>query len=355
MVNFRDVSEVERWLELRPKDVVVVLAARTALRVAPLMVKALSLHAGNPEVRGSIVLPWFYAIATPWGATADLSEISAYRGARAADKVVGSILSHERDNRAAYAAADIASAAARAAARAAAALDATAAIAAAYTADAVADATYAAAAAGGADVVVFEALSADATALELGVASEELAIRKLWPGRRPQWAGDNWSRLKKALRAFPKEENWSVWEEWYEARLRGGGINHELESDRLDIASGFWERGPQATNTRIARLLEETQKESESPRQEVDLFISYSEAESSYAKWVSALLINAGFTVFPSLPDDPAGDDIRSIRYGPIVASRMIALLSPAYVRSDECQRQWKTAFESDRVKLSAS
>ena len=45
-----------------------------------------------------------------------------------------------------------------------------------------------------------------------------LCERALWPIAIPVWAGREWADLKDGL---PDVEHWSVWTDWYEARLKG--------------------------------------------------------------------------------------------------------------------------------------
>ena len=50
-------------------------------------------------------------------------------------------------------------------------------------------------------------------------------------------------------------DNWEVWTEWYEARLRGEGGIEELEVARLLLPEGVWQRGPAAVNAQIRKLI----------------------------------------------------------------------------------------------------
>lgn len=263
MVEFRSQAEVQKWLANQPKEVAGVLAVRCALRVAPLMALAISRETRKQNVRAAaIVLPWFRGLAAPWvaavgpthGAEAMVSTSFAASASAAAAAAAGAAAAARARAAAArapaYAAADAYASAAAAAADAA--------YAAAYAAEARARAAASAyaAARGVADADIFFSLSADANALENGVAPEKLALRELWPARRPNWSSNHWRRLKRALDGFPEDENWWVWRDWYEARLEGGPVDRDLETQRVLIADELWQQGPKVANAEIARLIE---------------------------------------------------------------------------------------------------
>ena len=134
--------------------------------------------------------------------------------------------------------------------------------AAAYVQNAAAAAFAVAAAAGtasGFNETIWSAVSADATALEspqpMGLRPVDLAIQALWPIGIPELAHNNWSVLKKML--VDAGENWGVWTDWYEERLRGGPADETLELARVMIAEQIWAQGPRVANLHIRRLIEE--------------------------------------------------------------------------------------------------
>jgi hypothetical protein len=256
-IDFSDRSEVRRWLSNKPREVVVVFAARAALRSAPLLAGALELRSGGAaRVGQDIVQPVFRAVATSW--------------------VAGQYPTHGAGKRA-YAAADAAFAAAAAAADAAAAGATTAyadaayisarstarsaasAASAAYTAStAYADA--AAIAAGyAAEATTFDAIAAadadDGRSVDKGASASVLATRPLWLIHTPPWASDAWQRLEAAL--LKENQDWQVWTDWYRARLAGKCANESLEVARVLIADEVWKQGPRAVNVEIARLIAE--------------------------------------------------------------------------------------------------
>ena len=67
-----------------------------------------------------------------------------------------------------------------------------------------------------------------------------------------------WAELKDVL--LPFDQNWQVWMDWYEDRLRGTDhpnsrpLIEALELERVLIADEDWEQGPQHVNAMIAAL-----------------------------------------------------------------------------------------------------
>lgn len=106
---------------------------------------------------------------------------------------------------------------------------------------------------------IWAAVSADVTALEgrerFKTQSTDLVISELWPPGPPQWATDNWLKLKQTL--LRTGDNWEVWTDWYEARLNGGPANEALELARVQIAEEIWDKGPKVVNAHIKKLIEQ--------------------------------------------------------------------------------------------------
>ncbi len=258
LVEIKNREDLGRWLENRPREDAVAIAARAALRVLPLLVTALDKDA--EKHRTAIVLPIFRAAAAPWVAAVGPTKGAEVRGAAAAAAAAargargavayaaGADTAYSTATNAAAAAAENADAAIKNAAAAACAAAARAARAATYAYLAVdaRDAAYTAA---------WSAVSADATALEQGQSLERLAARRLWPEGPSRWAADAWARLKGHLREA--DEDWEVWTAWYEERLYGRLFNKALEEARVLIPGEIWEQGPKVVNAEIARLIEE--------------------------------------------------------------------------------------------------
>ena len=70
----------------------------------------------------------------------------------------------------------------------------------------------------------------------------------LWAGDRPQWAARAWADLKICL---PEDQDWDVWIDWYEERLRGGSRGKEYEFVFANVPQEEWDRGPAAANAWI--------------------------------------------------------------------------------------------------------
>jgi len=262
MVEITDRESLKAWLETRPRADAVLIAARAALRVLPLVVRALDNDAERR--RRTVVLPTFRAAAVagfagtwPEQATADVR-----RAARAAADAAASAA------RAAYAAIQ---ADADAAVRAAYAARAVQAVRAARAARAAADAAYAAAYAAAAATgtyaayadAVYAAIQADAAALEDGADHADVAARPLWPRGTPDWAQADWHDLSDRLAAADRDsgEGWQVWIDWYRARLQGVPVDHLRDPATMPrqraivlIDDDIWDQGPVTVNAEIARL-----------------------------------------------------------------------------------------------------
>lgn len=256
MVEFTNRENLERWLEGKPREWAVVIAARAALRVAPMLATALGMRV---TMGRDIVLPTFRGMAAAW--------------------VVGTWPSHGADLRAAVSAAgDIAGAVSVSSTIAIGATFAAASATSACTAvttPGAASASRAAHAAYAAAYVIddppdiWAAVSADATALEAEGGFKErptdLAIKELWPTGTPTWAKGNWTKLRSAL--IKAEEDWDVWIDWYEARLYGANAGFlpraSLEVARVTIEEEVWEQGPKVVNAHIKKLIEEHEKREE--------------------------------------------------------------------------------------------
>jgi hypothetical protein len=132
-------KDVERWLKGKPGEVALVIAARSALRVAPLLATALGPRGGLKKASRDIFLPAFRGMAAPW--------------------VAGTWPARSGELR------DAADAAAAAAAD------------------------------------VWAALSADVSALDarppLGMRATDLAIQPVWATGIPDWARTAWERLER--------------------------------------------------------------------------------------------------------------------------------------------------------------
>jgi hypothetical protein len=313
LADFKNRGQLEAWLGKQPPEVAVVLAARAALRVLPVVQTAK--HEG---FTGVLVLPVFRATVFSWVsakypaertefaaaaatayasavaaaaaavvalATADAAAIradynayaadayaavaasnaAAAAAARAADAYAASIRADYNAYAAdAYAAVVAGNASAAAAARAA---DAYAAVVAARAAAAAARATavraaaayagartYATAHAGDAAAPFFwSALSSDATHLEKGAAASAIARSPLWPQGQTDQLHSLWWEMKAALHAA--KQDWQVWTIWYDDRLTGRVRHKTRELAYVRIEEALWDQGPAVVNAEIGRRI----------------------------------------------------------------------------------------------------
>jgi len=267
LAEFNNREDLERWLKDRPREDVVVIAARAALRVLPLLVTALDEDA--KAHRATIVMPTFRAMAAPWvtavGPTqgAEVRTAAAFAATaavRAANAFAGGAATAAAVARAAAVAAR-AAAYAPDAARAAADAARTAANVAAFAAGATDFAAAAAAAnanaAANADDALWRTLRTEMAALE---NDTNVAGWELWPDGSPYWFEESWRDLKAHLLAT--NEGWEVWTDWYEDRLHDRRFNKALEEARVLMHDEIWEHGPNVVNAQIAWLIKEHSVES---------------------------------------------------------------------------------------------
>jgi hypothetical protein len=249
-LNFSTRKELQDWLESLPPEqgrwVAVAIAARTALRVVPLV--ATDVPRGNDEDSKlrfqNLAFAVFFANAVAWAVAqypTQRNELEAYRYAARADATTAGPASAAAI--AAYAAAD-------------AAIDNMA------RADdysyAVASATDAADAASD----IWAAVSRDANFIASGETAHTLASQPLWPNGVPEWAEEYWKLLQEAL---PREDKWQVWIDWYNRRLVGLADPEEIELLFATVPYKERDKGRAAANRWIGERLEELQRKDSSP------------------------------------------------------------------------------------------
>jgi tetratricopeptide (TPR) repeat protein len=85
------------------------------------------------------------------------------------------------------------------------------------------------------------------------------------------------------------------------------------------------------------------------PDKSIDFFISYATPDEAMAREIGAILDEAGYTYIAQFRDFIVGKNfVREMQRGLAASSRLIALLSPAYERSDNCQSEWSAAYAQD-------
>ncbi len=240
--HITDQDSLEAWLKGQSREVSVAIAVRAALRVLPFAVRVAPKRPNEKTARqfAALTSTMFRANAVARAAgkyPAGAIELRASVAADAADAAAAAYAAGAA-GRATTAATAYAADAAAYAARAAAGVDA-AARAAAYATRAVA--AYAAYA------VPWEGIRADIAALQTHGESA-LANLPLWSDGGPAWANAEWTSLKTAL---PRGEDWEVWIDWYEDRLRGGSRGEDYELVFASVPQDEWDKGPAAANAWI--------------------------------------------------------------------------------------------------------
>jgi hypothetical protein len=228
-----DREELEAWLRGQPREVSLVLASRSALRVFPQIGGA----SGRQNFHRAILLPVFRASSLAFSYIY-MSEISQ-------KKLVAAALST-----AAQAAADVTYAATDATASIRAAANA--AYATFYPANTTA--TQAIYAATRSTNVAYDGLYFDRGEIKAEVLEGELATRPLWPNRQmPNELARHWEALKSQL--LSTNEDWDVWTTWYEDRLEGRPPEDEaLAVARVTLPEPMWQEGPKTVNSEIKHL-----------------------------------------------------------------------------------------------------
>jgi TIR domain len=85
------------------------------------------------------------------------------------------------------------------------------------------------------------------------------------------------------------------------------------------------------------------------PHQQRDFFVSYAQADRAWAEWVAWELEAAGYTTVLQAWDMPAGTAFMHAMDQAVQSSRYVVLvLSPAYLRSELAEAEWRPAFKAD-------
>jgi hypothetical protein len=259
--GFDDYQKAQRWFAKHPREVVIAMSARAALRVLPFITAA----RGEKNFIDGIVTPVFRAAHVTWvagrypGYDKEL-RAAARASASSAHRAGGIARGPDAHNAASVAAPYAVTTSARAAAALA-------------SADATVAAGDAAGYAGGAashygsvrhvvdyvaaERIIVDAAKSDADAIERGfVDPMNLALARLWPKGAPDWASNAWVELKEIL--LVDGDGWDMWVRWYEDRLAGRpSLGQSVDLAIATLPNELWEQGSAAVNTRIKELIAE--------------------------------------------------------------------------------------------------
>ncbi len=101
-------------------------------------------------------------------------------------------------------------------------------------------------------------VSKDLVEIESGIAPSELMRNSIWFYGMPDMIHVRWEKIK--LDLLELDENWQVWTDWYEDRLRGAAdpksrpLIEALELERVLIDDEDWEQGAAHVNAMIAEM-----------------------------------------------------------------------------------------------------
>jgi hypothetical protein len=243
-VTLLDRAANQHWLSTQPREVSLALAARSSLRVLPVLVY----DHGQKDFLASVMLPLFRAAAVLFAAAKSPSTLIDLRGApRAVGAAVDGIPTQNTS------AARVAIATTR---------QALSVVQAAAENGPIVDLTAAVLATAAEISACAEGTLADIAAIESSETFDNRAARAIWLLGEPLWWREiphemiqRWFQLNEIL--LRSDDNWPVWSFWYDHRLQGTtprGTIFDIAVARL--ADELWKQGPRVVNARIAELLE---------------------------------------------------------------------------------------------------
>jgi hypothetical protein len=245
LVNFGNSNELRSWLGTQPRHVGIALAARSALRVLPMI--GLPSAGALTLADAKIVQAHFRALSVAWIAFGQYAgdrrlRITARAGLAAAVSLpIGTFSTSLAASAARRSAAEAVRTLVNAGQRSTDAL--AAAISEAFSAEAEFP-----------EARGVWALAGDVEFLA-GRDASLLSDVPLWLNRPPTWAVPRWRDLKELL--SDAEENWQVWTIWYDDRLDGRVNSLEREVAYVDVRDDLWGQAPAVVNADIVRRIEE--------------------------------------------------------------------------------------------------
>jgi hypothetical protein len=254
--EIRDRSSLRNWLAGQKQSVIIALAVRAALRVVPITVPerhqiaightsvflASAFRAtavARTELTGSIAFEELRSARTSMaGSTASAAKAATESAAWCVEAALRDLQGNPINEAAASAIESSVAAATFEAAT----LNAAEPIGSGRDSDLLGDVA-------GADssVTMWSEVKADAEAAQssgFGI----LVDLPLWTFGGPHWANRSWHELKSAL---PRKEDWWVWIDWYQMRLRGGSLGEAYERVFALAPQREWDKSPAAANAWI--------------------------------------------------------------------------------------------------------
>lgn len=182
----------------------------------------------------------------------------------------------------------------------------------------------------------------------------------LWPsGLAPREFAELEGHFWIELRTFGSD--WHLVYDFYQAIRDGvmpfadlGGRATAVLLALAEEDENFWGREPNAVMRDLAERLragefsQEPEVLSSGTIAKVDFFISYSTRNQTEAREINRYLEEAGYSTFVQFKDFAVGSNFVTEMQKGLQAERMIALLSPAYVASKQCQAEWNAAYNRD-------
>ena len=109
------------------------------------------------------------------------------------------------------------------------------------------------------DPAFWREVSEDARALDESEGFAAVHERALWTTDLPDMLLDELMQFVSMLRSLP--DDWQVWVDWYNDRIRGAPFDEALELKKALIPNEIWEQGPAVVNAEIARIIEEHERQ----------------------------------------------------------------------------------------------
>lgn len=236
---------IETWLKRHPREVTVLIGARTGLRFLPLIGLEDGRHRNQlTKVRHLTTRAVYDALLISWLAARHPTEspsrlrFHAARATAEASHVIDYPSSHGyRHASAALKIAAFSVEATSVSLRSTTVLDGSAASSASHAAHLVAAAVQLAAdellsIAPSSSATNHSFIEADMNLMEREMRPERIAILPLWPEQTPDWVENGWERLKRMLLSSDYDD-WTNLINWYERRLTGGTVGKSAEFERL--------------------------------------------------------------------------------------------------------------------------